>query len=227
MLLSELDWRTPVGKANISRDWRLSLCILIGAVAAVMFWNAQFPDTFWFEKFWTGLATGSTIGAVLGFFWQVRVPDRRRQTSGWFLVCLVLSGSAFSSVALLGMAPDMWAQETELAKIRTLDQRGLSMVTVHQRRGKFSDAKSAVALSSFLDLTRRADLFYPSHETCTMDFELIMSFKDSAPLSYSGCVPERHVDDFKLKFQAQFSLRDIIVPGGRAWLDRHIGKAGS
>jgi hypothetical protein len=196
---------------------------LIGAGAAIGLCIAAFPETFWFEKFWMGAGIGLGVGAIFGSIWQTRDAVRRQKTSGWFLVSCIFGWGAFASIAVFDMVPDMKSQEIERDKIRSLESGNISRISFARDNKKLPSIESSEALNAFASLTKRAQLYYPSHESCSEDFDITIYMKTGSSLNYRGCVPERHTDDFTITFQAYSSIREIIVPNGRKWINDYAG----
>jgi hypothetical protein len=222
-MFRELDWKQSPKRAKIRDHWRVLLPALVGAAAAIAVCNTTFPDTLWFEKFWLGAVIGLSVGAILGLIWQTRDAVRRQKTSAWFLISCVFGWGAFALVAIFDMVPDMKSQELERDKVRNLDSVNISRISITRDNKKLPGIESGEALSAFATLTKQAKLYYPSHESCSEDFEITIYLKTGSSLNYRGCVPAKHTDDFTITFQAYSSIREIIVPNGRRWINDCAG----
>ena len=225
MQLRELDWAAPLRGPRIAKHWRLLVCQLLASIPAVGIWNEYSPHTFWFEKLWAGLATGSLVGLIPGGYWQLREPKRRGQTSGRSLVFGFVATAVFAAVAALLMKPDLDAQERQRALIRSLSAADIGELFIQidgQTRRRVRDAASIDSLAA---LTQDAELFYPSHEGSKFEFDLEIHCRNGAVLEYRGRVPERHTDDISLDFRGYFGWHAIIIPGGRLWLDEAYASA--
>ena len=214
-MLQGLDWNTWPTKIRIATHWRLLTCVLTGFIIATLIWHTLFPHTLGFNKIWGGFATGATAGMLPGTKWQLYSDTRRAETSGWFVVVGVCFWGLLACISLFQLAPQLYAQEQELAMIRSLaaaDISGISVKLSDQRLQRIEDAET---ISQLVRCTKRARLFYPSHESSTRRFEITIVCVNGKRLRYKGRVPERHMDDFSLRFRGC----GIIIPGGRRWLD--------
>lgn len=220
-MLRELDWKTSLRKVSVIGHWRAVLCALAGTAVATYGWNTFYPHSHGFEKLWMGLATGGTVGMIPGTIWQLWNRERRPSTSGWFLATSILSWGAFAAVAVFLMAPDLSAEEHERSVLRALDVENISAVSVHVRGHDARRIKEHEVLALFVENTKHAELFYPSHELCTTEFKIVIYRKNGEESGYDGCIPERHPSDFSLSYRAYFSVRDVLVPGAQAWLERY------
>jgi hypothetical protein len=226
-MFREMDWDTPLKRAKTGYHWRVILCAAIGAVVATTIWNTRFPHTHGFEKLWMGMTTGSSIGAIVGAAWQLRIVARRPLTSGWLLASCILGWGAFGLVSVFDMAPDMQSQELERSKIRSLVASNISVISLDLGHGNVRQLTSRDTLTSFVVLTSQAELYYPSHESCGSDFEMTIILRRGSPLKFTGCVPEQHPNDLLLSFSTSSTIRNVIVPSGRVWLTRIAATDGS
>lgn len=218
-MLRQLDWDTSLNKVNIADHWRVLLCAAVGAVPATLIWHTFFPHTFWFIKLWTGFATGATAGVFPGLWWQVRDNERRPSTSGRFAATCIFGWGALAVISVFCWMPDLHAQEKERARIRSLAVADISSISIRIDGRRFRHIQDPELFASFVACSKHAELFYPSHEGSTIKFQIVIFRNNGSSLEYDGRVPERHQDDFSLEFRGYFVSTEIIVPGGREWLD--------
>jgi hypothetical protein len=218
-MLRGLDWDTSARKINIADHWRLLICTLGGSTLATLIWHAFFPHTLWFTKLWTGFSTGMSAGMIPGTMWQLHADKRRSITSGWFIVMGVFGWGLFACISLILWAPDLHAQEQERSKIRSLVAADISAIFVRLDDQRTCRIEDAATIASFVHHTKEAELFYPSHEGSARRLEIAIFNRDGTSLQYDGRVPERHQNDFSLGFRGYFVWTEIIIPGGRQWLD--------
>ncbi len=214
-----LDWETSARSCNVGGHWRMLLCVVLGGIISLFIWQLCWPHTLWFTKFCAGMTTGFAVGMVPGTIWQLRVRERWPATSGWFIVMGFGGCGLFAGFALIFVAPDLHAQEQQRGFIRSLTAAEISDVWVYVENNPGVHITDAQQIESFADHTRRAELFYPSHEGSYLEFEVTISGDDGQSWYYKGRVPERHRDDISLHFYGYFGWSEVIVPGGRQWLD--------
>ena len=219
-LFRGLDWETPVSRIKFADHWRLWVCVGLGAVLATSLWNLFFPHTFWFFKLWTGFATGGVVAMIPGTFWQLRDENRSGTTSGRLIVLASSVWGTFAVLSLFFWGPQLYGEEQERSLLRTLAENDLAAISVRFPDGRFQRVKDAPSISSFVALSKRAELFYPSQEASAFEFQMTIDRTDGTSLTYSGRVPERHSEDISLSFRAHVAWTEIIVPGGRRWLDQ-------
>jgi hypothetical protein len=157
---------------------------------------------------------------MTGALWQLSAVERRASTSGWFVVSCILAWGAFGALSIFVLAPDLAAQERERAMFRELSEGGLSAISLQVCGHDSRHIENPEALRLFVEQARGADLFYPSHEGCEIEFRIVLVRRNGEEIHYDGCVPERHQSDITLSFPAHISMRQIIVPGGRVWLEQ-------
>lgn len=219
MQLRELDWARSPWKPKIGAHWRLIVCQTLVSIAAAAIWNAHSPHTFPFLKLWMGFATSSLGAMIPGVYWQLRDPKRRSQTSGRFLALSFVISAVCLAVAFFLIAPDLDAQERERALVRSLTASDISELSIRIEDEPGRRIRNAASISSLTALTRSAELFYPSHEGSKFEFQIEIHCRNGAVLEYRGRVPERHTNDISLDFHGYFGWHEIIIPGGRGWLD--------
>jgi hypothetical protein len=219
MQLRELDWAVPLRESKYGAHWRLFVCPLLLSIPATAIWHAYSAHTFPFLKLWLGLVTGALLGLIPGVYWQLKEPKRRGRTSGRFLAFGFAVNAICAGVAFFLMAPDLDSQERERALIRSLSAADISelFIQIDDAPGRF--VQDAACITSLTALTRRAELFYPSHEGSKFEFQIEFHCRNGAVLEYRGRVPERHTNDISLDFHGYFGWHEIIIPGGRLWLD--------
>ncbi len=194
-------------------NWRLQVRVAACVVVATAFWHWLYPHTFWFLKFWTGMATGAPVGVLWygsRYFRQLRL---RRSDA----VLYVLGGAALFFVAVVWVAPDLQSQEAERTKLRSLRSDDISIISIRSGE-RVSRCEDADAIGSFVERLHRSTLFYPSHEGSRSEFQLSIHLKDGTRLEYNGRVPERHQSDVSLGFRGHSSWSEILVPDCSDWL---------
>jgi hypothetical protein len=183
-----------------------------------------FPHVHWFDKLWTGFATGGMVGLLVGYTWQLWDNDRRVLSSGRLLLTFALGWGAFSGISLLMFAPDMRSQEFERAKIRSLSTDVIDAICVNLPKQPAKTIQAEQDITSFANLIKRAELFYPSHEASVLEFNLTILLQDGTQLDYPARVPERHLSDISIEFRGPSHIYEIIIPNGRRWLDKFTNK---
>ena len=217
-MFQKLDWSTPMAKINFLVHWRIFLCISVAVAFAIFAWHVCFPNTFWFVKLWAGFATGGLIGVGLGTRWQLQDSERHPKTSGRFLAFATFAWGVFSLISLGLFAPDLYAQERERTTIRSLKIEDISAVTVSLDGQDIQRFEGFDELDLFVGYAADAELFYPSHEGSTRDFEIEIYLTNGNSLQYHGRIPEHHQNDFTIDFRGFFTRTEIIFPNGRKWL---------
>jgi len=192
---------------------RLLLSIAIGAALSSLIWWLAFPMGYWFLKLWGGTTTGAFLGLILGAIWQVRDASRRSRTSGKLLVQGLVGLGIFSAVSVGMLAPMMVLQEREVLMLRTLDPARISEARLEGRR---LDRKK---LDEFLRLAKDAEVFHPDHEGTLQRFTLTLIRQGEAPREYEGRIPTKHTNDIALQFRTGAILSEILIKGGRKWLE--------
>ncbi len=215
--LQELDWQTPLKQMSLGPHWRILVGVVLGAAISVAIWGLAFPHTFWFLKLWAGFATGSVLGTLAGTSWQIRDHARRTATSGRFLLLAILGWGAFALISLFELAPQMRAEEAMRKEIRAFTSQAIKSLEVNaQGRRIVADAAS---IKEFCQAANRAELFYPSHEVSTQEFEITIQLRIGNSTTYQARVPERHQGDLSLKFRGPSHWSEILLPGGRKWIE--------
>lgn len=194
-------------------DWRVQIRIASCVVVSTAVWHWFFPHTFWFIKFWSGMATGTPVG-ISWYVW--RFYDR---------ICLPRADAALYAVGLAAMfivaiarvAPDLRSQEAELAKVQSLAGNEISVISIRTGE-RVSRCTHPQQLDEFVALLPHAVLFYPSHEGSVSEFQLAILLKDGTRHEYNGRIPERHHNDIALGFRGHSSWSEILVPDCRDWL---------
>lgn len=218
-MLQGLDWKTSARRSIVGDHWRILIWLAFGGITSTFIWQLCSPHTLWFDKLWAGMATGFAVGMVPGTIWQLRVRERWPNTSGWFIIIGFGGFGLFAGIALFLIAPDLHAQEQQRSFIRLLTAAEISAVWVRVDDQPTVYIIDAQQIESFADYTRRAELFYPSHEGSELEYEITVYGYDGQSWYYKGRVPERHRDDISLQFHAYFDWSEIIIPGGHQWLD--------
>ncbi|MEZ6193768.1 MAG: hypothetical protein R3C45_21200 [Phycisphaerales bacterium] len=218
-MLQALDWKTSARKSRMGDHWRILIWLVLGGITSTLTWHLCSPHTLWLEKLWAGMATGFAAGMVPGTIWQLRVSERWPSTSGWFIIMGFGGFGLFATIALLLIAPDLHAQEQQRVFIRSLNAEqisGISVTVDHHPTVQIIDARQ---IESFTNHTRHAELFYPSHEGSNLEFEITITGNDGQSWYYKGRIPERHGDDISFDFYGYLGWSEVIIPGGRQWLD--------
>lgn len=218
-MLSGLDWSTPLRKTHLGIHGRQFLCIALGAAAAAPLWLLSFPAGYWFIKLWAALTTGSTLGMIFGTIWQLRDPGRRAQTSGQFIALGIGGWGFLSAISLFLLAPMMRAQEEQRTLMRSLDPAQILEVWISpdgQAQRRLQDRER---IAAFAALAKAAESFHPDHEGTEKRFRLTFVRRGLPPLDYEGRVPTRHLDDIVLQYRSGFALSELLIPGGRKWLE--------
>ncbi len=218
-MLRDLDWRTSPIRINIGDHWRLLLCIVVGAAVSTLIWHVFFPHTDWFTKLCTGGVTGAAAGMLPGTWWQLRNAKRRAITSGCFIVMGISAWGLLAGAAVFLEIPDLRAQETERARVRSLTAADISSILVKVDGQDSRRIRGKDLIASFVAHSKQAELFYPSHELSVVEMQLTIYRSDGTLLYYDGRVPERHPDSIALGFHGYFVQSEIIVPGGVEWLE--------
>jgi len=223
-VFQELDWTTPSKSAKW--PWRVSVCVLLSIGVATTFLHLLFPDTLWFIKFWIGLAVGTFIGMIPGVTWQLLDERRRPSTSGLLLRSLLLGTGLFSCISLFLLVPDLHGQEAERSRIRSLTAQDVAAISVTGEHGRVWRVRNPDSIAMFVSAAKQAELFYPSHESSITEFHLSVELVDGSSLDFEGRIPERHANDVSLSFRGYFAITELLLPGGRQWLDS-VARAGS
>ena len=218
-MFRDLDWRTSSKDVNVIKHWRVALCVVVGGLVATLIWQTFFPHTFWFVKLWAGFATGATAGMFPGTWWQTRDEGRRRVTSGKFIAIGTSAWGLFALIAIFLIAPELQAQESERFLIRSLTASDISFIEVSVDGGSTMRIQDATPIASFVAHSKQAELFYPSHEGSQIELQIVIHRKNESLLKYDCRVPEHHGSDLSLRIRGYFFESEIIVPGGRSWLD--------
>lgn len=218
-MLRDLDWESSLLEMNLQEHFRLLLCVVVGGFAATLILNWFFPHTFWIAKLWSGFAIGATVGMFPGTWWQLSDNRRRPKTCGWFVVIGIFGWGFFAVISVARIVPDLRAQETELARFRSLAVADISSISVRSYGKDAQRIQDISQIGSFVRHSRQAKLFYPGHEGSADEFRIVIHRSDGTSLEYDGCVPEQHQSDFSLQFRGYYALNEIIFPGGRVWLD--------
>jgi len=222
-MFRELEWGWS-NKFKMRDHWRILLCVVVGTLASTLIWNVLFPHTEGFAKLWAGFATGASVGMILGTCWQLSDNRRRPITSGRSLVIAIFFCCLFAGFSILLMAPEMDAQEEELTRIRSLGTGDILAISVRIKGRRSRHIEDPELIESFVAHSNRAGLFFPSHEGSTVEFQITIHRTDGAPLRYDGRVPECHQDDFSLSFRGRFVWSEVVLPGGRQWLDSAVNQ---
>ena len=223
-MFRELDWNASARRVKLGMHWRMLFCALLFIIFAIFVWNWLYPNTFWFMKLWAGLATGTFAGIIFGGIWQLCDHRRWPHTSGWFLLAGTMGMGIFASIAIVMFVPEFRDQELERSKIRSLKTTDIAMISVRVPGRGSRVIKDFDSIAMLISDAQHAELFFPSHERSVLDFQLTINLVNGVSLAYEARIPERHKDDMSLRFHAYFAMNELIVPGGRRWLDRVISE---
>ena len=53
-MIRQLDWSTPLRRANLLVHWRVFLWVVLASIAGSMVWRAAFPHVPGFTILWSG-----------------------------------------------------------------------------------------------------------------------------------------------------------------------------
>ncbi len=218
-MLRDLDWSKSAGGIYVRHHWRILFCIAIGVIAATLTWHAAFPHIFWFFKLWCGGATGALIGMIPGVWWQIADPERRPNTSGHFIFVCFFGGGIFAGISIFQLMPQFQSEETMRTRIRSLSAQDIVAIRIRIDDQPPESVQDTQDIASFVRHARNAELFYPSHEGATLDFQLNIELETGLVWKYNGAIRERHRNDLVLDFQAHIVQSHILIPNGRTWLD--------
>jgi len=109
--------------------------------------------------------------------------------------------------------------KTRLGKINVIDS---ICINLPKQPAKTIQAKQDI--TSFANLIKQAELFYPSHEASVLEFNLTIYLQGGDRLDYPARVPERHLSDISIEFKGPYHIYEIIIPNGRRWLDKFTNK---
>lgn len=207
---------------NLRVHWRLLASFAIGALLGGLIWSLVFPFGFWFMKIWAGMTTGGLVGLILGTRWQFRDADRRSRTSGKFLRQGWIGLGLGSAVSLFMLAPKMHLEQKQRSLFRSLDPARIVEVRIHAQGREERRIVDRRTLESFIALARTAEPFHPDHEGTVLSFKLVLVQQGEAPLEYAGRIPTKHTDDIALEFRTGAMLSEILIGGGRKWLEEAI-----
>ena len=211
-----LDWKSPLLQINLYVHWRVWVGIVACVVVAVTAWHYQFPHADWFPKFWCGGATGGFVGLILGYVWQFKDEKRMSKSSGKLLIVAGIAWGSFCIIALGFEAGNMKRAEITRTTIRSLTVDKIKRVDLFYPGQHVRKLDKSDDIASFIRLTKKAELFYPSHEPSKLEFRLHLVLTDGTILDYPARIPERHVHDISLEFPVSNEIR---IPEGRLWLD--------
>jgi len=218
-LLQELDWGTPLHRIRHRDHWRVYLIAVAGTLLAFTVWHALFPGTLWFYRLWGALATGGSLGTLVGCGWQLTDASRRVRSSGCHLKWSVIGGvGVLCPLAVFLLGPILRSQEMELARIRTLSVTDVTSVSVQASDQPEVKVMSQAALASFVNKCRAANLFYPSHERFTNKSRLAVNFVDGTAWTYEAGIPVNHQTDIVLSFRSYVGYSHILIPNAAQWI---------
>ncbi len=226
--LRRLNWKIPYRRAGIITHWRIHLCVFIFCVILTLIWHLVFPHTLFFLKFWAGLAGGMFFGTISGTIWQLNDEERIGKTSGDYLFYSILAGGLFFCVSIVIIAPYMFTEEQERTMIRNLEAKNIQSIEITDRKMKerlFIERRSDI--QKFCKLTRKAELFYPSHEMNIEELKISIKLRNGNSLSYEAGVPERHANDLRIQFFSGSIIQmqaEIIIPNGAIWMKSQYDK---
>ena len=216
-----LDWTPSSININFRDHWRLLLCLVLGMCCGTLIWHLYFPPTFWFIKFWNGLATGMALGIVPGAWWQLCSEERRSITSGRFIVTGIVAWGAFAACSFFLWIPELRSQEGFRAHLRSLSAETISSVSVRVDYDDYQDSwhtEDKAVIGSFVACARQAELFYPSHERSLAELQITIFRNDGTWVEYNGRIPERNSGDLSLDFRGYVVWTEVIIPNGGQWL---------
>ncbi len=217
-IIQGLDWKTPLKSVNLATHWRIGLGILAFASLSTVIWHFLYPNTLWFLKLWTGFATGSVMGALAGVCWQFRDPNRQEKTSGWFLLTAFSVWGAFAVISIVILAPQMRTEESIRSEIRFMTSPDILSIVVN-----YSTPREVTADKRHIEqlcmTANNAELFYPSHEGSLQEYGLTFFLRDGQVKHFQARIPERHPNDLSLGFSGPSHWAEIILPGGRKWIE--------
>lgn len=214
--LQRMDWKSPLLQINLYVHWRVCIGIVACIVAAGIAWKYQFPHAHWFLIFWCGGATGGFVGLILGYVWQLMDEKRTSKSSGKLLIAAGVAWGLFSIIALSFEAGNMKRAEIVRTTIRSLTVDEIKRVDLFYPGQNVRKIDKSDDIASFIRLTEKAELFYPSHELSTLEFRLHLVLTDGTVLDYPARIPERHLRDISLEFPVSNEIR---IPEGGLWLD--------
>ena len=170
-----------------------------------------------FNKVWSAATTGGAVGLFIGACWQISGRARRNGTSAPFLLLALVAWSAFATLSLMKLGPNMQAEERVLSEVRALTPEAIRIfefgdVEEGARPPKIRDEK----VGTFCLLTQRAELFYPSHESATQEYEITLRLIEGRPNVVRAWIPERHLADLALRFEELGRHVEILLPGGKS-----------
>ena len=230
-LISELDWSTPFTSTDLLRHWRIFVCIILFVIVSVGIWHWIFPHTMPFLKLWTGFATGSVVGTLVGAYWQLQDCSRRSQTSGKFLSIVLLAWGFFSLLSLFLLAPQMYEEESIRAQMRSISSQKLKSISIDlvccdiaeiDDGKRFAKVEARARIDEFCRLASNTGLFYPSHEGSLRKYSISLLFDDQTIEKFDARVPERHPNDISLQFRGTAHWAEVIIPDARAWIDKAL-----
>jgi len=193
------------------------MTVVVCAACATGVLHAFFPHTLPFFKVWSGMVVGSGVGVLAGAAWQLREKARRPQTSGWLLVYTVGIAGVFSVLVVSVLVPQMRAEEALRVRVRSLSPQTLEWILL-RKQGSDVIKMDGEALARFCQLTRTAQLFYPSGEGPLAEYQMSMLMRDSEVVDLRAWVPVWHPDDLSLTFMGPRFETEILLRGGREWL---------
>jgi hypothetical protein len=176
-------------------------------------------------KFWASLVTASFLFVWIGYFKEYKDKDyvlfagksysKKQYYKAMFGTLL------FALVSLFMIAPDMIFQELKLSHIRNLSLSGINKIIV-----EYSDGRKLIAdkengnLKDFVEIVKKAKLFYPNHEGSVNSFSLTMVLSNGEIIYYKTRIPEWHTEDISLDFNEYVFRNEIIIPNGRDWIEK-------
>jgi len=214
--IRRMDWKSPLLQVNLYVHWRVCIGIVACIVAAVIAWHYQFPHADWFLIFCCGGATGGFAGLIPGYVWQLMDEKRASKSSGKLLIAAGVAWGSFSIIALGFEAGNMRRAEIVRTTIRSLTADEIKRVELFYPDQNVRKIEKKDDIASFIRLTEKAELFYPSHELSTLEFRMHLVLTDGTVHDYPARIPERHLRDISLEFSVSDEIR---IPDGGLWLD--------
>ena len=219
-VLGDMDWEWgDFGSPSLVTHWRLYVSAVFCVLISAGVWHAMFPNVLMPMKVWCILTTGGGFGVLTGYIWQLYTRDRRADSPGCFCVVVSVGFTAFGTLSILLLGPELLSQERELARVRDLGSVQIAEIRVSGISRGSQTISHAASLKEFGVLAESAVLFDPNHQGWSESFQVSVFSTSGSVVSYEAGIPDRYPRDVSLRFKGASYWSYLRIPNGALWLN--------
>jgi len=212
-------WRVLVGAAVIQ---------LLGGLIGLL----VRPFHSAWDNNWIGGALATPVGFLVGLWWQLSSPERRKSTPILVVAFFGLLAFGLGASALFGTLPSLEEEAERLNALASLPEDSLNRMTFYDRYGreKLLTIVEEEALHGFLLACRDVEGYSPNHPRYDRSWYVVIDGPETIELEchYEDRWPDKVVGYFVAKhgnstrYYGSFISADL-----RPWFERYVEGAAS